>query len=218
MLNSKWFALCELTRLLIRPGFLARLVRFLLPAPVFPGRFPGNRSRLASLVPGFTLVELLVTMSIFGLIVMFAIPSFRTMIMNNELAATSDKLVNSLHYARNAALSQAMRIKICPVGAGGTNCGGDWGAGWIVITQPSTGAATLLQTSQMSADGPDVGSTAAEVTFDSHGLATTQSNFTICDSRGGADARSVEVLATGFIQSGSVPGQAVWDNSALVCP
>ncbi|HHM0577239.1 TPA: type IV pre-pilin, partial [Legionella pneumophila] len=33
-----------------------------------------------------------------------------------------------------------------------------------------------------------------------------------------AFARSAMVLATGFVQSGTTPGQAVWSNGALNCP
>ena len=87
-----------------------------------------------------------------------------------------------------------------------------------MLTQPSTGAATLLQSQQFSPTDPSLSAPAAGVVFDSHGLATTQSNFTLCDTRGGTFARSVEVLATGFVQAGLTPGLAVWNNSVLTCP
>ncbi|MCL9685323.1 GspH/FimT family pseudopilin [Legionella maioricensis] len=168
---------------------------------------------------GFTLIELMITLSVLCLLLVVAVPSFRTMILNNRLNANSESLVNALSYARSTALYQAMNVVVCPFGAANsTACGANWNSGWIVVTQPAAGVGTLLKSQQASPTDPLLTSNVASVVFDSHGIATTQSNFKLCDDRGGAFARSVEVLATGFVQSGNTPGQAVWDNSALTCP
>jgi type IV fimbrial biogenesis protein FimT len=170
-------------------------------------------------VSAFTLIELLVTLCVLGILLMVAIPSFRTMILNNRISSNADALVNALNYARGTALTLAMNIKVCPVGTpGSTTCGADWSDGWIVVTEPASGAATLLKSQQNAGNAPTVSANASEVLFDRYGLSTTQSNFTLCDSRGGTFARSVEVLATGYVQSGTAPGQAVWNNGTLTCP
>lgn len=167
----------------------------------------------------FTLIEILVTLAVLAIIFLIAVPSFRTMLMNNRLSAHANALVNSLNYARSTALNQSMNVRVCPLAsANSTACGGSWSAGWIVVTVPASGAATLLQSQQTSTHDPVLSSNTNTVTFDPHGLSTTQSQFKFCDSRGGAFARSVEVLATGFVQAGDTPGQAVWNNSALGCP
>ncbi|WP_298623659.1 GspH/FimT family pseudopilin [uncultured Legionella sp.] len=168
---------------------------------------------------GFTLIELLVTLCVLGILLMVAIPSFWTMILNNRISTNADTLVNALNYARGTALTQAMNIKVCPVGSpGSTTCGTDWSNGWIVVAEPASGASTLLKCQQNSGNTPLVSASSTQVLFDRYGLSTTQSNFTLCDSRGSAFARSVEVLATGYVQSGTTPGQAVWNNGALSCP
>lgn len=87
-----------------------------------------------------------------------------------------------------------------------------------MVTKPSSGTSTLLQSQQLSVSDPVLSGNVGSVTFDSHGLTATPSNFKFCDSRGGTFARSIEVMSTGFVQSGDTPGQAVWDNSALACP
>ncbi len=87
-----------------------------------------------------------------------------------------------------------------------------------MVTQPAAGTGSLLKSQQYSPTDPTLSSNVTSVVFDAHGIATTQSNFKLCDSRGGSYATSVEVLATGFVQLGNTPGQAVWDNSALACP
>lgn len=167
----------------------------------------------------FTLIELLVTILVLCVALVLALPALSNLLMNNRITAYTDMFVNALNYARNNALNESMNMMVCPFGAAqSTVCGGNWGAGWIVVTQPTAGTSTLLQSQQLSPSDPVLSGNAANVVFDPHGLTTSPSNFKFCDSRGGTFARSIEVLATGFVQSGSTPGQAVWDNSALTCP
>ncbi|WP_244940880.1 GspH/FimT family protein [Legionella sainthelensi] len=168
---------------------------------------------------GFTLIELLITLLVLCILLVIAVPALSTLLMNNRLIAKTDIFVNSLNYARNTALGESINVVVCPFGvAQSTTCGGNWSNGWIVVTQPSVGTSSLLQSQQLFSADPVLSSNVASVIFDPHGLTTTSGNFKFCDSRGGAFARSVEVLATGFVQSSATPGQAVWDNSALTCP
>lgn len=166
---------------------------------------------------GFTLVELLVTIAIAAIFMSLAAPSFQTMLLNNRMAAQTDELTNTLNFARNTALSQSVSVQVCPLGAtNSTTCGTDWGLGWIVVSDPS-GTPVLSQSKRSKTGGPAVSAT-ANVTFDARGLSTTQSNFSICDSRGTSFGRSVQVIATGFVQVGDTPGTAVWGLPALSCP
>lgn len=167
----------------------------------------------------FTLIELLVTLMVLCIILVLAIPALSTMLMNNRLHANTDLLINALNYARGTALNESMSVIVCPLGTlNATSCGNSWRAGWIVLTQPISGANTLLQSQQSTSSDPVLSANVTSILFDAHGLTTTQGNFIFCDSRGNTFAQSIEVLATGFIQSGSTAGQAVWDNSALSCP
>lgn len=167
----------------------------------------------------FTLIELLVTLLVLCVALVIALPALSNMLMNSRLTSYTDMLVNALNYARNHALNESMNVMVCPFGAAqSTTCGGNWSAGWIVVTQPTIGTSILLQSQQFSPSDPTLSGNVVSVSFDSHGITSTPSNFKFCDSRGGTFARSVEVLATGFVQSGATPGQAVWDNSALACP
>lgn len=184
-----------------------------------------NTRNLLKHTVGFTLVELLVSLTVLAILLIFALPSFKTMLMNNRLLAQKDALTNSLNYARNVALSQNTQTVVCPFSAAGSAaCGANWQSGWIVVNQPPGGGPTLLQANTTSTNAPVLsvvpvgGATAANVTFDARGISTTQVNFKLCDTRGGTFAESVEVLPTGFVQSGSNVGMAVWDGSGLVCP
>lgn len=177
-----------------------------------------NHSVRARASEGFTLVELLVTVAIVVIVLSLAVPSFQAMLMNNRLSAQVDGLTSALNYARNTALSQAVSVQVCPIGAlSSSTCGANWAAGWIVVSDPA-GAPTLLQSRQAPTGDPVLSATANGVIFDSRGLSTTPSSFKMCDGRGSSFARSVQVFATGFVQAGATPGQAAWGVAALSCP
>jgi type IV fimbrial biogenesis protein FimT len=172
----------------------------------------------------FTLIELMMTIAIAMILLAIAIPSFSTMLGNNWLTATANALLAALNFTRSNALTQNNATQLCPLGAvGSTVCGTDWRAGWIVTTLPATGARVLLQSQQSGPRDPVLspvaiqGVTPASVVFDARGLAATQSNFILCDARGSAFARSLQVLATGYAQLGATPGLALW-GSTLTCP
>jgi type IV fimbrial biogenesis protein FimT len=172
-----------------------------------------------SLADGFTLIELLIAISILTLLLVFTLPSFRTQLLNNRITAKTNELTNSLQYARSTALSRNRLTTVCPFGsAGSTGCGVSWQNGFIVTSQPPTGGPILLQSNAAGTNDPTLTSTVNQITFDTLGLATTQANFTVCDNRGGSFAKSVTVLPTGFVQAGTTVGEAVWDDSGLICP
>lgn len=173
---------------------------------------------------GFTLIELLITIVIAAILMALAMPSFSSMLMNNRLSAQANAFVNALNYARSNALTQNINAQVCPLGTvGSVTCGANWGAGWIVTTLPNTGTGVLLQSHQVGPHDPVLsavalnGATASAIIFDPRGLAVTQSNFKICDNRGATFARSLQVIATGSVQQGPTPGQAIWGGT-LVCP
>lgn len=166
---------------------------------------------------GFTLIELLVAMAIVAIFMSLAAPSFQTILLNNRMAAQTDELTSALNFARNTALSQSVNVQVCPLGVThSTTCGGNWGLGWMVVSDPS--GTPVLSLSKRSKTGGPVVSSTANVTFDARGLSTTPSNFSICDSRGTPFGRSVQVVATGFVQVGDAPGTAIWGLPAFACP
>ncbi len=87
---------------------------------------------------GFTLIELIVTIAIAGILLALAIPSFREITLNNQRASRVNEFVAALNYARGQALalrtdvvmcrtrSNAAAVPVCGEGEG-------WEAGWIVF-------------------------------------------------------------------------------------
>jgi type IV fimbrial biogenesis protein FimT len=86
---------------------------------------------------GFTLVELLVALSIAAILLTLAIPSMEDAALNAKLRSQANAFLGSLHLARSEAIKRNRRVVVCK-SANGTSCvadGGttDWRQGWIIF-------------------------------------------------------------------------------------
>jgi len=105
---------------------------------------------------GFTLIELMITIVIAGILLAIGIPSMRAMIVENRLTGHVNEFIAAATLARSEAIKRGRPVKICrSVNAeSGTNdCStdpsgdydsSDWGTGWIVIV-PSENLVLLRQ-------------------------------------------------------------------------
>ncbi|MEQ1739632.1 MAG: GspH/FimT family pseudopilin [Methyloglobulus sp.] len=87
---------------------------------------------------GFTLMELMVTLSVASVLAFIAIPSFTEIISNNRVTAQVNQFVSTLNFMRSEAVKQGVRISMCKTSDGMTcvadGAGSDWTQGWIVFT------------------------------------------------------------------------------------
>lgn len=82
---------------------------------------------------GFTLIELMVTLLVLGVVATIAIPAFGNMIEKSRQEALKDEIENILHNARAQAVLQRRTIEICGSEDGAT-CSANWTDGWLVRT------------------------------------------------------------------------------------
>lgn len=77
---------------------------------------------------GFTLVELLVTMSIIAILLALAAPSFVSFQRNSELTSTANDFVAAVSAARAEALKRQRNTFVIPADSAHV----DWTKGWVV--------------------------------------------------------------------------------------
>ena len=80
-------------------------------------------------------MELFITMSIVGILVAIAVPSFGTLFKSNRITTQGSDFQLALMLARSEALTRISKITICR-SSNGTSCAGSggWEQGWIIFT------------------------------------------------------------------------------------
>jgi type IV fimbrial biogenesis protein FimT len=83
---------------------------------------------------GVTIVELLVTLAVAGVLLGLAVPNFRDFVERNRSAAVLNQLIGALQTARHAAITLHTAVTLCP-GSPTSGCGprDSWQAGAIVF-------------------------------------------------------------------------------------
>ncbi len=86
---------------------------------------------------GFSLLELLVVLTLALALAALALPSFRMLIVRWALQTEGQALVDDLRFARTQAVMLGQPVSICP-SADGATCAthADWGRGWLVFIDP----------------------------------------------------------------------------------
>ena len=93
-----------------------------------------QRSRRLAL--GFTLTELMVTVSLAAILAAIALPSFNNVIRNSRMATATNDFIAAVNLARSEAVKTNRGAALC-ASANGTACGTDWSAGWMVFSDPN---------------------------------------------------------------------------------
>ncbi len=93
---------------------------------------------------GFSLIELMITICIAGILSTVAIPQYQTWLANNRASVYANQLMSDLRYARSVAMMQNQAnssISICqPTTASGYTCDSStqWQKGWVVVDANNT--------------------------------------------------------------------------------
>lgn len=121
---------------------------------------------------GFTLLELIITVAIAGIMLAIAIPSFQGQINSSRLATQTNDLMAALNYARSEAITRGSDITIARVGGASK----DWSGGWTIKEDT-----TLLKQHKTLKGGVTLktgGTFANAITYDSNGFSRGSSNLT----------------------------------------
>ena len=185
-------------------------------SPSLPRR--AHRARPAG---GFTLLELITTVAVVGVIAAIAVPNFRPFIQNNRLTAASNDLLRSFQLARTEAIRRQQNVVVCASAdptATNPTCSYGGFSGWIVFQdtnanwQADGGEAVIERHGLLDGsitvkkDNDGIESYAGSGFANPAGAKTPTRNVLICDVRGnqafGTDSveRAVMIAATGRVR------------------
>lgn len=113
--------------------------------------------RQISAQSGFTMIELLIVLTIGAVLAAIAVPSLRSTLNNTRQSSAVSLLVNDMNQARGEAIKRNGPVLICGRNADGTDCADvtDWRVGWVVCADRTTAGTTPeLPPSDGRCDGP----------------------------------------------------------------
>jgi len=163
---------------------------------------------MTRLTKGFTLLELIITMTIAGILIAVAAPSFSSLILNNRLIAQNNGLLTALSLGKSEALKRGLSVTLCKRNTAGTACNttGSWQDGWLLFAdQNNIGVIdtndTIIRIYDVLSAGTTLSYELNQVTFNSLGFAENQNgSFKFCDNRGASYARGLIIANTGQLR------------------
>lgn len=161
---------------------------------------------------GFTLVELIVTMSLAAIVLAIAVPNFQALIRSYRLTSTANEFVAFFNLTRSEAIRRGSSVSLCKT-ANGTACTttGGWEAGWIVFSDPNANGAIdageqIIKVHEnlgpQSTFSSSSGTAGSLITFSGSGFVTQSGTLALCN--GGACFNLI-ITKPGRIQSERVP-------------
>lgn len=137
---------------------------------------------------GFTIIELLITIVIAGIVMTIGIPSFTGSIRSSRLTSNINELVTALNLARSEAVKRNQPVSVIKTGT-------EWEDGWDVITDLDEDGVldvadndTLLRTYGARPNGFTLRATttyANKVVYEASGLSSAAGSFVLCDNSDG---------------------------------
>jgi type IV fimbrial biogenesis protein FimT len=91
---------------------------------------------------GFTLIEMMVTITIISILLAVAAPSYYNAITGTRMSGEINALLGNLNLARSEAIKRGQSVSVCPAtapSAATTACTArtDWSTGWVVLVATS---------------------------------------------------------------------------------
>lgn len=161
-----------------------------------------------ALSKGFTLLELLVAITVSSILLVIGIPAFMQMIAGNQRSANSADLYSDLAFARAEAISRNLQVGVCP-SDDGASCtdGGDWRHGWLIYAntdnstagaEPDADEAVLANHGEIEGQfSLTTSGMTMPILFLPSGRSRSNGRFELCPDDPGIKGRAVEITSTG---------------------
>ncbi|WHI48804.1 GspH/FimT family pseudopilin [Microbulbifer sp. JMSA004] len=165
-------------------------------------------------IKGVTLIELMATVTVLGIVVAIGLPSFNALIEHNRLVAMTNDLNGTLQYARSEAVRRGGGVEI-------TSINDDIENGVIIWVDDDGNDAyadgeelRILRVEHedisIVADVAGAAVTDLEFSFNAHGEISLGTTLTLdlCDNRAGDYGRQLQLLVSGALRL----------NTGINCP
>lgn len=158
---------------------------------------------------GFTLIELMVTVTVAAILLSMAVPAFTNFIKDSQLLADSNSLVADVNLARSEAIKRGVPVGVCSSpspNAGSPTCAASatWTSGWILFVDANGNSAfdngeTLLKAGQAASAKVGIISNLNVVQYRADGSISGGSVavFATCDDRGAASGSQFQINILG---------------------
>ena len=151
---------------------------------------------------GFTLIELMVVLSIAAVLMAFALPAFNDFTQQRRMAASVNLWVSAVGYARSEATRAGQRVTLQALN--GADADNEWGPGFCVTLgdpgQCDEPLRLFLPESNITLDGIDAYDRVDALGFDGRGLliGSQAGRIEVCGEDADADpGRSIAINALG---------------------
>lgn len=150
---------------------------------------------------GFTLMELMIAVTLLAIVTTLALPSFTQFIQNNRLSGQTNEMITALQLARSEAVMRGVPVAVCS-SADGVSCGGNWNQGWVAIADPAGDDAEVIRA--WASPGPDFQFAPGNgrIVFGANGFANAAAVIDLdLDYCSIDSARQIQVELTGRVSS-----------------
>jgi type IV fimbrial biogenesis protein FimT len=88
----------------------------------------------------FTLIEVIVVLTVLGILVGIAAPSLSQFVHSNQLVAATNDLIADFNLARSESIKRSTAVGVCKTSDGSTCTNtGTWASGWLVFVDTDGG-------------------------------------------------------------------------------
>lgn len=148
---------------------------------------------------GFTIIELMIAVAIFGIVAALAAPAFSYLIANNRHQASINALIGAVNLARVEAVKRGAQVTVGSISADTT-----WTNGYRVWVDSNSNNALNTGEEVVRQFDPVTGGVTLEgdvsfVSFRATGFATAASIVNVCSEHDSVNGRSIGISISGRI-------------------